>query len=78
MPALAGFETQRQGGIKPLLAGGPAAIQSLDITRFAAEGDLAFRGFADQLAPKQRHVRGGRIRREDRCRGRKVWSVRSK
>ena len=57
MPALAGFEAQRQGGIKPLLAGRPAAIQSLGITRFAAEGNLALRGFEDQLAPKQRHVR---------------------
>ena len=59
MPTLTGLETQRQRGIKPLLARGPAAIQSLGIARFAAEGDLALRGFAEQLAPKQRHVRGG-------------------
>ena len=59
MPTLTGLETQRQRGIKPLLARGPAAIQSLGIARFAAEGDLALRGFAKQLAPKQRHVRGG-------------------
>ena len=62
--ALAGFESQRQSRIEPLLARRPAAIESLDVARFAAQGDLAFRVFAQQLAPEQRRIRGRAFERQ--------------
>ena len=77
MPAFAGLESQRYRGIERFLLAGSTAAQTLDVSGFAAERDLALGVIAQQFTPEQGLVRVPTFRAADRSRGRISSGIRS-